>query len=320
MVYVDDIIITRNDQLAINALKSVLNDRFKMKDLGPLRYFLGLEVVRSATNISICQRTYALELLFEIGYLGCKLATIPMDSNLMLSQEDSDLVDDPTSYRCLIGKLLYLTITRPDLSYSINRLSQYLANPRLPHLYDAMRILQYIKRTPEQGRFFSSTTTVQLKAFADSDWAACPDTQCFISGFYVFLGSYLISQKSKKQQIVSRLSAEAEYWCITNTTCELVWLFALLKDLRVTHPGSTLLFCDNRAALYIATNLVYHERNKHIKIDCFIVREKIQAGLLKTLHVHTNNQLPDIFTKAFHHSQFHTLLGKMGIHNLYSLS
>ena len=160
LVYVDYIIIASNDPLAVNTLKSLLNDHFKMKNLGSLRYFLGLEVARSTAGISICQRKYALELLSKSGYLGCKPATTPMDPNLKLSHEDGDLIDDPTRYRRLIGKLLYLTITRPDLSYSINRLSQFLANPRLPHLHVAIRVLQYIKWIPGQGLFFPSNSTV----------------------------------------------------------------------------------------------------------------------------------------------------------------
>eukprot|EP00261_Vitis_vinifera_P032112 XP_019073355.1 PREDICTED: uncharacterized protein LOC109121949 [Vitis vinifera] len=208
-----------------------------------------------------------------------------MDLNLKLSQDDGDLIEDPTSYRRLIGKLLYLTITRPDLSYSVNRLNQFLATPRKPHLQVVFRILQYIKRTPGQGLFFSSNSKVQLKAFADSDWASCPDTRRFIFGFCVFLGTSLISWKSKKQPIVSRSSAEAEYRSMANTTFEILWLLSLLHDLKIAHHGPVVLYCDNQAALHITANLVYHERTKHIEINCNIIREKIQAGILKTLHV-----------------------------------
>ena len=141
IVYVDDIIIASNDHVFVHKLKSLLNAWFKMNDLRPLRYFMGLEVARSTAGISICQRKYALELLFETSYLGCKPATIPMDPNLKLSQENGDLVDNPTAYQCLIGKLLYLTITRLDLSYSVNCLRQFLANRRLPRLHVVMKVL-----------------------------------------------------------------------------------------------------------------------------------------------------------------------------------
>ena len=240
-----------------------------------------------------------------------------MDPNLKLSQDDGDLIEDPTSYRRLIGKLLYLTITSPDLSYYVNCLSQFLAAPRKPHLQAVFRILQYIKRTPSQVLFFSSNSKVQLKAFADSDWASCLDTRRSIYGFCVFLGTSLISWKSKKQPIVSRSS---EYRSMANTTCEILWLLSLLHDLKIARHGPTILYYDNQAALHITANLIYHERTKHIEIDCHIIREKIQARILKTLHVTSQNQLADILTKALHPSQFHGLLGKMGIHDLYSPS
>eukprot|EP00261_Vitis_vinifera_P038362 XP_019079605.1 PREDICTED: uncharacterized protein LOC109123664 [Vitis vinifera] len=202
-------------------------------------------MAQSTASISIYQRKYALELLSDIGHLGCKPTTIPMDPNLKLSQDDGDLIEDPTSYRQLIV-------------HQVN---------------------------PKPGLFFSSNSKVQLKAFADSDWASYLDTRRSISGFCLFLGTSLISWKSKKQLIVSRSSVEAEYRSMANTTCEILWLLSLLHDLKIAHHGPTILYCDNQAALHIAANLVYHERTKHIEIDCHIIREKIQAGILKTLHV-----------------------------------
>ena len=126
---------------------------------------------------------------------------------------------------------------------------------------------------------------MQLKAFTDSDWAFCPNTHRSISSFCVFLGTSLISWKSKKQLIVSRSSAETEYRSMANTTCEILWLLSLLHDLKIAHHGPVVLYCDNQTALHITANLVYHERTKHIEINCNIIQEKIQAGILKTLHV-----------------------------------
>ena len=139
-----------------------------------------------------------------------------------LSQDDGELLKDPNLYRHLIGKLLYLTITRPNLAYSVNRPNQYLANPRSTHLQGVHRILQYIKGTVRQGLYFSASSSVHLKAFANSDWGACKDMRRSISGFCVFLGDSLISWKYKKKSFVSRSSTEAEYRVMANVTCELI--------------------------------------------------------------------------------------------------
>lgn len=229
LVYVDDIIVASNDSNSIANLKCFIDSQFKLKDLGQLKYFLGLEVARSKKGISVSQRHYALQLLSEAGFMGCKPETTPMEANIKLTQ-DGEPLKDPELYRRLIGKLLYLTITRLDLSYAVNRLSQYLANPRTAHLQAVHCVLQYIKGTVGQGLCFSSSSTVQLDAFADLDWAACKEMRRSISGFCVFLGESLPSWKSKKQSTISRSSAEAEYRAMANVTCELVWLISLLRD------------------------------------------------------------------------------------------
>ncbi|KAF5481760.1 hypothetical protein F2P56_002388 [Juglans regia] len=206
-------------------------DQFTIKDLGLLKYFLGLEIARSKTGISLCQRKYALDILQDTGNLGSKPAAFPIESNLKLTADDPELYEDPLEYRRLVGRLLYLTITRPDLAYSVQMLSQFLAKPVVNHHKAAMRVLRYLKATLGQGLFFSSSSELQLKAFSDSDWAGCLDTRRSITGFAIFFDNSLISFKSKKQATVSRSSVEAEYQALTATTCEVQWLVYALQDL-----------------------------------------------------------------------------------------
>ena len=181
-------------------------------------------------------------------------------------------------------------------------------------------MLQYIKGTVGQGLYFSIASSIHLKAFADLDWGACKDMRRSLSGFCVFLGDSLISWKSQKQSIVSRSSVEVEYRAMANMTCELIWLTALLRDFGIQSKELATLFCDNEVTLHIAANLVFHERTKHIEIDCHLVREKIQAGCLKTMHMSSQHQIADLFIKALFLGQFKYFLSNMSFHNLHSPS
>ncbi|CAL9026065.1 unnamed protein product [Prunus brigantina] len=231
LIYVDDIVITGNDPIAISALKAFLHHHF-------------------------C----------------AALVDFPMEKGLKLSDK-GELLKDPAHYRRLVGRLIYLTITRPDITYSVHVLSRFMHAPRKPHMEAALRILRYLKKSPGQGILLSSQNDLTLRAFCDSDWAA-----------------------------------EAEYRSMAAACCELSWLRSLLKYLRILHRQSALLYCDNKAALHIAANPVFHERTRHIEMDCHFIRDKIQEGLIATQHVSSSSQLADILTKALGREEFNNLV------------
>ncbi|RVW59905.1 Retrovirus-related Pol polyprotein from transposon RE2 [Vitis vinifera] len=268
VVYVDDIVITGSDQDGIQKLKQHLFTHFQTKDLGKLKYFLGIEIAQSSSGVS-----------FPKGRQGEPLG-------------------DPGRYRRLVGKLNYLTITRPDISFPVSVVSQFLQSPCDSHWDAVIRILRYIKSTPGQGVLYQNRGHTQVVGYTDADWAGSPTDRRSTSGYCVFIGGNLISWKSKKQDVVARSSAEAEYRAMALATCELIWLRHLLQELRFGKDEQMKLICDNQAALHIASNPVFHERTKHIEVDCHFIREKIASGCIATSFVNSNDQLADIFTKS----------------------
>lgn len=318
LVYVDDLLISGNCSTAISAFKSYLSDEFHMKDLGVLKYFLGIEVARAPEGIFLCQRKYTLDIIEDTGLLKARPASFPMEQNHTLAKSTSPILAAPESYRRLVGRLLYLSFTRPDLSYAVHILSQFMQQPRIDHWEAALRVVRYLKGSPGQGILLSKDCDLQLSGWCDSDWASFPLSRRSITGWLVFLGASPISWKTKKQHTVSRSSAEAEYRSMAAITSELKWLKSLLDSLGVSHPQSIKLFCDSQSALYIAQNPVFHERTKHTEVDCHYVRDAIQDGLLHPSHVSTHEQLADLFTKALGKTPFLYLLHKLGICNLHA--
>lgn len=318
LVYVDDVILAGNSLSEFQSIKQILHDSFQIKDLGQLKYFLGLEIAHSQSGISICQRKYCLDLITDSGLLESKPVSTPSDPSSKLHQDNSPQYEDIASYRRLIGRLLYLNTTRPDITFIIQQLSQFLTKPTHAHYSAATRVLRYLKSCPGKGLFFPRDSHMQLLGFSDADWAGCIDSRRSVSGQCFFLGKSMISWRTKKQLTVSRSSSEAEYRALAAATCELQWLLYLMQDLKIVCDKLPVIYCDNQSALHIAANPVFHERTKHLEIDCHIVREKLQAKVMKLLPVSSKEQLADFFTKPLLPQPFNLLLSKLGMINIYS--
>lgn len=206
--------IARNDQSLIKELKNVLTDNLKIKDLGEVKYFLGMEVARSKQGITINKRKYALELISDMGYSGTKLCHTPLEQNTKFTTREYDekfnpetkdeSVEDGAGFRKLIGRSLYLSLTRPDLMFSIETLTQFMHEPKVSHLNDAKRIFQYLKGKPGLGLFFSAKPNLHTFAFYDSDWASCSITKRYVLDYCIKSSESLISWKAKKQHTISR--------------------------------------------------------------------------------------------------------------------
>lgn len=289
-----------------------------MKDLGTLKYFLGIELTCGPSGLFMCQRKYALDILDECGMLACKPSSFPLEQNHKLALDPRPLYSDPSRYRSLVGRLIYLTITRPEITYSVHILSQFMQAPRQGHWDAIILVLKYLKFSPGQGIVLPKDNNLELTAYCDSDWASCPLTRKSVTGYLMKLGSAPISWKTKRQTTVSRSSSEAEYRALAHATSEVLWLRSLLKHLQVTCDAPTPIFCDNQAALHLAANPVFHERTKHIEVNCHFIREHVHAGIIEPTYVPTKLQRADIFTKSLGTKMFHELSIKMGVHNPYT--
>ncbi|GJU67303.1 putative RNA-directed DNA polymerase [Tanacetum coccineum] len=318
LIYVDDVIIVGNNQEKIQEIKTHLDRRFNIKDLDPLKYFLGIEAARTKDGLVLSQRKYTLEILEDSGMLGCKPSSFPMEQNLKLEVDGEDVCVDANMYRRLVGRLLYLQATRPDITYPVNVLSQFVPGPRQSHLDAFMRVLRYLKATPGQGVFFPKDGGTNLVTYCDADWLGCPFTKRSRTRYILLLGGAPVSWKSKKQSVVSWSSAEAEYRAMATTTSEILWMRWLLKGLEAEQAGLLIIFTINQRHV-IAGNPVFHERTKHVEMDCYFVKERVESQEIESLCISTKMQIAELFTKALGSRQLEPLLDKMGIDYLFKL-
>ncbi|KAA0064018.1 putative mitochondrial protein [Cucumis melo var. makuwa] len=211
IVYVDDIVLTGDDQTEISQLKQRIGDEFEIKDLGNLKYFLGMEVTMSKEGISVSQRKYTLDLLNETGMLGCHPADTPIEFNCKLGNFDDQVLVDKEQYQHLVGKLIYLSHDRPNISFVVSVVSQFIQALYEKHMEAVNRILRYLKNTTGKGLMFRKTNRKTIEAYTDSDWEGSVIDKKSTSGYCTFVWGNLVTWKSKKQSVVARSSVEAEY-------------------------------------------------------------------------------------------------------------
>ncbi|KAJ6945155.1 Retrovirus-related Pol polyprotein from transposon RE1 [Populus alba x Populus x berolinensis] len=312
LLYIDDMVLTGNNPSLIKNLITQLSTEFAMKDLGSLHYFLGVEVHHHSHGLFLSQTKYALDLLHCADMVEAKPITTPSVVGHHLSIEGK-LFSDPTLFRSLASALQYLTITRPDLSFSVNSICQFMHAPTEDHFRALKRILRYVKGTVHYGLQLHCNPSRDLLAYSDADWAGCPDTRRSTTGYLIFLGPNLISWCSKKQSIVSRSSAEAEYRSLAVAIAEVAWIVQLLRDLHLQLPSPPTLLCDNKSAIFMAVNPVTRPRSKHIAIDYHFVRKLIANGFLRVAFVPSHLQLADSFTKGVPKPQFLLFRNKLHV-------
>jgi hypothetical protein len=233
----------------------------------------------------------------ETDMLGSKPATTPIDSSYKLNIKEGEKLKDVTQYQRLVDKLIYLTVTRPDISFVVNQVSKFMQAPRKPHLDAIDRILRYLKGSPGKGIWMKNNMSNVVCGYSDADWAGSFDRKS-TTDYCTFVSGNVVTWKSKKQNVVARSSAEAEYRAIASTASELIWNKQLLRELNFPIKDPMKMYCDNNAARHIASNAMFHESTKHIEIDCHFVREKVQVKEIETPYVKSHDQLAGIFMKG----------------------
>ncbi|CAN6704554.1 unnamed protein product [Malus baccata var. baccata] len=295
----------------IHSLKLAFQNKFAIKDLGRLKYFQGIELANSQEGLFLNQRKYILDLLKDSGLIDSKPARPPLDSKLQLSTH-SEALSDITKYQRLVGKLIYLTITHPDISYALSIVSQFMHAPTLAHMQIVKRILHYLKGSIGRGLLMTKNDSTTIMGYTDADWAGNSLDRKSTTGFCTFVGGNLVTWRSKKQTIVARSSAEAKYRAMAFTACELIWLKSLMLDLGFPSNEPMSMFCDNQAAMHITSNPVFHERMKHIEVDCHYVRAQVQSKIITTYYTRSHDRLADILTKSLPTVPFLCIMSKLG--------
>jgi hypothetical protein len=264
-------------------------------------------------GILITQEGYAKELLKKFKMDDANPISTPMECGIKLSKHDEGEIVDPSLFKSLVGSLRYLTCTRPDILYAVGVVSRYMENPTTTHLKAAKRILRYIKGTTNLGLYYSVSDDYKLVGYSDSDWGGDVDDRKSTSGFVFYIGNTAFTWMSKKQPIVTLSTCEAEYVAATSCVCHAIWLRNMLKELNMPQKEPTKIFVDNKSAIALAKNPVFHDRSKHIDTRYHYIRECVANNNVKLEYVKTHDQAADIFTKPLKREDFVKLRYLLGV-------
>jgi hypothetical protein len=320
IVYVDDILLFGKDKQLVTSVKQQLCNAFEMRDMGDLDTYLGMEIHRDRAKgvLTLCQTTYTRNMLESYGFAEGALHKTPMDSKAVFTIRTDGQADEEEvkEYQAMIGSSLYLAVyTRPDILYAVVKLSQFCTNPSQTHLAAVKRIFRYLRSYPDMRITYSKDGGDQLVGYTDANWAGgniAEDGRRSTSGYIFTLAGGPVSWSSKRQHTVATSSCEAEYIGQCNATKEAVWLRLLLRELAYPMTGATTILADNKSAIALANNPVYHGRSKHVDIQYHYTREKVIDNTIQLLYLPTIEMVADGLTKPLDqikHKRFINLLG-----------
>ena len=311
-VYVDDIIFGATNESLCKEFSDLMSREFEMSMMGELNFFLGLQIKQTEKGTYIHQQKYIKELLKKYGMETSKTNHTPMGTNTRLGEDPHGTSVDQKLFRGMIGSLLYLTASRPDIAYSVGVCARFQANPKESHLSAVKRILRYLKGTDDLSLFYPHCDTFELKGFADADYAGDLINRKSTSGMVQFLGTCLVSWSSKKQNSVALSTAEAEYVAAAACCSQVLWIKQQLRDFGINYDCVTI-YCDNTSAICISKDPVHHSRVKHIHIRHHFLKDNVEKGLIKLEFCQTKNQIADILTKPLNREQYEKMRMELGL-------
>jgi transposase InsO family protein len=316
-VYVDDVILAGKSKEKMTEIKKALAEKFDLKDLGELKYFLGVNVQmkRECGAIWIGQSLYIESVLKKFGMETAKAISTPVDTGIkLLKATTGNDIADPELYQSAIGSLLYIsTKTRPDIAYAVGNVARFCSNPSKEHWVAVKRIFRYLRGTTDLGLLYKKSSPAELIGYSDADWGGDIQDSKSTSGYCFEIGGTLVSWKSSKQGCVALSTAEAEYVALSSAAQEATWLRELCKDVGYKSSGPTIIYEDNQAAIKMAKNSCYHGRTKHISIRYHYIREQVSSNVIELRYCRTDEMKADIFTKGLNTGKFTKLCKMAGI-------
>ncbi|KAM1357424.1 hypothetical protein ACFX2H_031230 [Malus domestica] len=312
-IYVDDIIYTGSNKQMLEEFKEDMKRKYEMTDLGLLHHFLGMGIIQSTSSIFIHQKKYASSLLDKFGLKECKPVLTPLVATEKLTTDDGSGAASEELYRSMVGSLLYLTATRPDVMYASSLLARFMHCPTSKHVGTAKRVLRYIKGTLDYGLEYVKGKNSMLIGFCDSDWSGSIEDSKSTSGYAFSFGSGVFSWASVKQNCVALSTAEAEYISASEATTQAIWLRFVLEDFGEFQTEATPVHCDNTSAIAITKNSVFHQKTKHINRRYHFIKDALKDGIIDLVYCPTNEELADIFTKPLPKDRFNYLRSMLGV-------
>ncbi|GJS69922.1 putative ribonuclease H-like domain-containing protein [Tanacetum coccineum] len=314
-VYVDDIIFGSTKKSLCDEFEQIMHKRFQISSMRELTFFLGLQVQHKGDEIFISQDKNMADILKKFDFVTVKTASTPIETNKALVKDEEAEDVDVHLYRLMIGSLMYLTASRPDIMFAVYDCARFQVTPKISHLHAVKRIFRYLKGQPKLGLWYPRDLPFDLEAFFDSDYASASLDRKSTTGGCQFLGKRLISWQCKKQTIVANSNTEAEYVAAANYYGQVLWIQNQMLDYGF-NLMNTKIYIDNESTICIVKNSVFHSKTKHIEIRHHFIRESHKKKLIQVIKIHTDHNVADILTKAFDVSRFNFLIASIGMLNL----